>query len=104
MTRLALRHVFHRLPTGDALKILGQNGARVFRLDEPYLASVAGRIAAPTPAELSVAPASLPENEGNGFIGHAGPRPLDPERIRPPPKASGRARRRLTRHRRRAVA
>ena len=72
MTRLALRHVFRRLPTGDALKILGQNGARVFGLDEPYLASVAGRIGAPTPAELSVAPASLPENEGNGFIGHAG--------------------------------
>jgi hypothetical protein len=81
MTRLALRHVFHTLPPDDALKILGRNGLRVFGLDASYLAGVARRIGAPTPEQLAVPPVSLPDNDGNGFMGQAGPRPLEPERI-----------------------
>jgi len=81
MTRLALRHVFHTLPPDDALKILGRNGVRVFGLDASYLAGVARRIGAPTPEQLAVPPVSLPDNDGNGFMGQAGPRPLEPERI-----------------------
>jgi predicted TIM-barrel fold metal-dependent hydrolase len=81
MTKLALRHVFSHVPTSDAVKILGGNAVRVFGLDGAYLRSVADRIGACTPAELAVAPASLPANDGNGFIGQAGPRPLEPERV-----------------------
>ncbi|HVM63321.1 MAG TPA: hypothetical protein VMU14_00570, partial [Acidimicrobiales bacterium] len=81
MTKLALRHVFSHIPPADALKILGRNGARVFGLDGDHLQSVADRIAAPTPAQLAVAPTSLPENDGNGFLGQAGPRPVEPERL-----------------------
>jgi predicted TIM-barrel fold metal-dependent hydrolase len=81
MTKVALRHVFHRLGSSDALKILGENGLRVFGLDRTYLEKVAERIGAPTADDLAVAPASLPPNDGNGFIGQSGPRPLEPERI-----------------------
>jgi predicted TIM-barrel fold metal-dependent hydrolase len=83
MTKLALRHVFSRIPTSDALKILGRNSIKVFGLDEPYLQEVATRIGASTPAELAVAPDpdSLPPNDGNGFIGQSGPRPVEPARI-----------------------
>jgi predicted TIM-barrel fold metal-dependent hydrolase len=81
MTKLALRHVFHRIPTTDALKILGTNAVRVFGLDAGYLRAVADRIGASTPAQLTVAPVSLPDNDGHGFMGQAGPRPLEPERV-----------------------
>ena len=56
MTKLALRHVFSKIPTGDALKILGRNAIKVFGLDEAYLRTVADRIGASTPAQLAVAP------------------------------------------------
>jgi predicted TIM-barrel fold metal-dependent hydrolase len=81
MTKLALRHVFSRIPAADAAKILGANALRVFGLDGGALQTVADRIAAPTLAELAVAPEVLPDNEGNGFIGQSGPRPLEPERV-----------------------
>jgi hypothetical protein len=83
MTKLALRHVFSRIPTRDALKILGRNAIRVFGLDEPYLRKVATRIGASTPAQLLVAPDpdTLPPNDGNGFIGQSGPRPVEPARV-----------------------
>jgi predicted TIM-barrel fold metal-dependent hydrolase len=83
MTKLALRHVFSRIPTGDALKILGGNAMKVFGLDETYLRAVADRIGASTPAQLAIAPdpATLPPNDGNGFIGQSGPRPVEPERV-----------------------
>jgi len=81
MTKLALRHVFNGLAPSDARKILGQNGVRVFGLDGAYLESVAQRIGASTPAQLAVAPTSLPDNDGNGFVGQAGPRALEPERV-----------------------
>ena len=81
MTKLALRHVFNRLPASDARKILGENGIRVFGLDSAYLQSVAERIGASTPARLAIPPTSLPDNDGNGFVGQAGPRPLEPERV-----------------------
>jgi len=81
MTKLALRHVFNRLPASDARKILGENGMRVFGLDSGYLQSVAERIGASTPARLAIPPTSLPDNDGNGFVGQAGPRPLEPERV-----------------------
>jgi hypothetical protein len=81
MTKLALRHVCSHVPAADALKILGGNGVGVFGLDGNYLQSVADRVGAPTPAQLAVAPTALPENDGNGFLGQAGPRPLEPERL-----------------------
>ena len=81
MTKLSLRHVFHRIPAADTLRILGQNALGVFGLSGDYLQSVADRIGAPTPAELAVAPSALPDNDGNGFLGQAGPRPLEPERV-----------------------
>jgi predicted TIM-barrel fold metal-dependent hydrolase len=81
MTKLALRHVLHRIPPIDALKILGGNAVRVLGLDGDHLQAVADRIGASTPQQLSVAPESLPDNDGNGFMGQAGPRPLEPERI-----------------------
>jgi hypothetical protein len=81
MTKLALRHVFSRIPTGDALKILGGNAMKVFGLDEAYLRTVADRIGASTPAQLAIAPdpATLPPNDGNGFIGQS--RPVEAERV-----------------------
>jgi predicted TIM-barrel fold metal-dependent hydrolase len=81
MTKLSLRHVFHRIPAAATLRILGQNALGVFGLSGDYLQSVADRIGAPTPAELAVAPSALPDNDGNGFLGQAGPRPLEPERV-----------------------
>lgn len=81
MTKLALRHVFHRVPLPDAVKILGGNAVRLFGLDGARLQDVAGTIGACTPAELATAPASLPPNDGNGFLGQVGPRPVEPERI-----------------------
>jgi hypothetical protein len=81
MTKLSLRHVFHRIPPVDTVKILGGNALGVFGLSGEALQAVADRIGAPTPADLSVAPTALPENDGNGFLGQAGPRPLEPERV-----------------------
>jgi hypothetical protein len=83
MTKLALRHVFSRIPTGDALAILGRNAIKVFGLNEDYLRTVATRIGASTPGQLLVAPDpdTLPPNDGNGFIGQSGPRPVEPERV-----------------------
>ena len=56
---------------------------RVFGLDGDYLRAVADRIGASTAAELAIAPdpATLPPNDGNGFIGQSGPRPPEPERF-----------------------
>jgi len=81
MTKLSLRHIFHRIPAAAAVKILGQNALGVFGLSGDHLQSVADRIGASTPAELAVAPTDLPDNEGNGFLGQAGPRPLEVERV-----------------------
>jgi hypothetical protein len=82
VTKLALRHVLSRVPTREALLMAGQNGMRVYGLDGKYLAEVARRIGAPTAAELSVPPASLPDvDSSNAFVGQAGPRPLEPERV-----------------------
>jgi predicted TIM-barrel fold metal-dependent hydrolase len=81
-TKLALRHVFSRVPATEALLMAGQNAIGVYRLDGPYLASVAARIGAPTPAELSVAPDALPEaGHSIAFVGQAGPRPLEARRV-----------------------
>src|SRR5579862_2419416 len=64
MTKLALRHVFSRIPAADALRVLGANALRVFGLDRSRLQSVADRIGALSPAEFARAPASLPDNDG----------------------------------------
>ncbi len=81
MTKVALRHVFHTVPPDAAVRMLGENALRVFDLDEPYLRSVAARTNAPTLDELAVAPTTLPPNDGLGFVGQSGPRPLEPERL-----------------------
>ena len=56
---------------------------KVFGLDEAYLRTVANRIGVSTPAQLAIAPdpATLPPNDGNGFIGQSGPRPVEAERV-----------------------
>ena len=61
----------------------GHNAIRVFGLDEQYLQEVATRIGASTPTELLVAPDpdTLPPNDGNGFIGQSGPRPVEQARV-----------------------
>jgi predicted TIM-barrel fold metal-dependent hydrolase len=81
MTKLSLRHVFHRMSAANAVRILGQNAVGVFGLSGDHLQTVADRIGASTPAQLAVAPTVLPDNDGNGFLGQAGPRPLEPERL-----------------------
>jgi hypothetical protein len=83
MTKLALRHAFAGIPSPAVTKMVGQNAIDVFGLDGAYLADVAARIGAPTPAQLAVAPDpdTLPPNDGNGFIGQSGPRPPEPERF-----------------------
>ena len=45
------------------------------------VADMVERGAKGTPAELAVAPTALPANDGNGFLGQAGPRPLEAERV-----------------------
>ena len=82
VTKVALRHVFSRVPTEDAVKMAGQNGVQVYGLDGDYLAQVAARIGALTPRQLATPPGALPDvDRSNAFIGQAGPRPLEPERI-----------------------
>jgi hypothetical protein len=81
MTKVSLRHVFHSISAADATKILGANAVGVFGLSGQYLQAVADRIGASTPAQLAVAPTALPDNDGNGFLGQAGPRALEPERV-----------------------
>ena len=82
VTKLALRHVLSRVPAREALQIAGQNAVRVYWLDVKHLAKVAAEIGAPSAAELAVAPKSLPDvDSSNAFVGQAGPRPLEPERI-----------------------
>ena len=63
---------------------------KVFGLDEAYLRTVADRIGSSTPAELAIAPDpdTLPPNDGNGFIGQSGPRPVEPERVPSAPNAA----------------
>ena len=79
VSRLSLRHTLSRLPTREALLIAGENALGVYGLDRERLAEVAARIAAPTAAELSTPPRSLPEvpSKSNAFRGQAGSRPVD---------------------------
>jgi predicted TIM-barrel fold metal-dependent hydrolase len=82
VTKLALRHVFSGVPTPEALRMAGQNAIEVYGLDGDHLARVAIRIGALTPAELARPPAQLPDvDRSNAFLGQAGPRPLEPERV-----------------------
>jgi hypothetical protein len=69
------------MSAANAVRILGQNAVGVFGLSGDHLQTVADRIGASTPAQLAVAPTVLPDNDGNGFLGQAGPRPLEPERV-----------------------
>ena len=79
ITKLALRHLFADLPEASVRKMAGENAVRFLGLDGPALQRVAERIQAPTLAELTAAPAVLPEisPRSNAFRGQAGPRPLD---------------------------
>lgn len=82
VTKLALRYVFSKVPTREALLMAGENAVGVYGLDATYLAAVAARIGAPTPAELSVAPDAIPDaGRSIAFVGQAGPRPLEPMRV-----------------------
>jgi predicted TIM-barrel fold metal-dependent hydrolase len=82
VTKVALRYVLSRVPSREALKMAGRNAVRVYGLDGEYLAQVAAGIGAPTAGELAVPPTSLPYvDRSNAFLGQAGPRPLEPERI-----------------------
>ncbi len=67
-TRLALRHAFAGVPTEDVRTILGDNGVRIYGLDEAALRPIADRIG-PTPEELSVplAPEEFPAYRGLAF-------------------------------------
>jgi predicted TIM-barrel fold metal-dependent hydrolase len=51
-TRLHLRHTFGGIEPEAARNMLGENAVRLYGLDRAKLAKVAGRIGAPTPAEL----------------------------------------------------
>ena len=82
VTKVALRHVLSRVPIRDALLMAGQNALRVYGLDGDHLAAVARRIGALTPAQLATPPADLPDvDRSNAFLGQAGSRPLEPDRI-----------------------
>ena len=82
VTKLALRHAFSGVPSTEALKMVGQNAVRVYGLDADYLTRVAARIGALTAQQLAVPPPALPYvDRSNAFIGQAGPRPLEPERV-----------------------
>ena len=49
---------------------------------EVKLLAVAERVGAPTPAELAIPPKDLPDVDRSlAFLGQAGPRPLEPERL-----------------------
>jgi predicted TIM-barrel fold metal-dependent hydrolase len=81
VTKLALRHVLSTVPTGEALRIAGQNAVGVYGLDGAYLEEIARSIGALTGAELAIPPTALPDvDRSNAFIGQSGPRPLEPER------------------------
>ena len=75
ITRLALRHTLSRVPREAALLMAGLNGVRVYGLDGDELQRVAARIGAPTAAELSTPPASLPpiSPRSNRSAGRPGP-------------------------------
>jgi predicted TIM-barrel fold metal-dependent hydrolase len=79
ITRLALRHVFSRVPRREALMMAGENAVEVFGLDRAALVDVASRIGAPTGDELVTAPGELPPvpSMSNAFRGQAGTRPVD---------------------------
>jgi predicted TIM-barrel fold metal-dependent hydrolase len=74
ITRLALRNTFCGVPAEAAVAMAGANGVRAFGLDGDALRKVAQRIGAPSAAELTTAPESLPEiPEGSmAFSGQVG--------------------------------
>jgi predicted TIM-barrel fold metal-dependent hydrolase len=79
VSTLSLRHALCRVPAHAARAIAGENAVTVFGLDRAKLVEVASRINAPTVAELTTAPSSLPKvaERSNAFRGQAGARPLD---------------------------
>jgi predicted TIM-barrel fold metal-dependent hydrolase len=81
LTKRSLRHVFHDVPVEDAVKMLGGNGVRALDLDRDYLQRVAERIGALTPAEIAVPLDTVPDVGSFAFVGQAGPRPLEADRI-----------------------
>ena len=78
VTRTALSHALSHLPAEEALMVAGTNAVGVYGLDVTALAAVAARIGAPTVAELTTPPVSLPEvpAQSNAFRGQAGLRPI----------------------------
>lgn len=65
-TRLALSFDFAGVPPDAVRAMAGENAARVYGFDYPELQKIAGRIKAPSLADMAVAPAWVPEHWGEG--------------------------------------
>lgn len=72
-TRLALRYTFAAIDDETRTKMLGTTATRCFGFDAAALAAVAERVAAPTPAEISVPLESTPEWTGSMAFRQIGP-------------------------------
>jgi len=66
-TRLAMRNTFSGLPDEPVRRMLGENGIKVFGLDEGSLRGVADRIGAPSLAEIAEPVIDVPTHWGCAF-------------------------------------
>jgi predicted TIM-barrel fold metal-dependent hydrolase len=64
MGRIAMQYTFAGIPDDQVRRMTGDNAVRVYGLDRAALEAVAGRIKAPTPADLATGPESVPEEGG----------------------------------------
>jgi hypothetical protein len=67
MTRLSMRNTFAGLPDDAVRGMLGENGVRVYGLDDAKLRAVAARIHAPTLEEVSEPITEKPDHWGFAF-------------------------------------
>ncbi len=80
---LSLRNAMSRVPQQEAVNMAGLNAVKALGLDGEYLASVAGRINAPTVERLTTPVETFPEilPLSMAFAGQSGPRPAENEEM-----------------------